>query len=446
VNLQQFHDLMRPARAHVYRQRCIETAVRTVNQAAAAVAVVLAGAVVLNLAVGLAFKIEVPGSWIGIGSALIVIGIMVKNGRICLTGIPWRQAAAALDAVGSRHNQIAAAYELICDGKETPFARIAVVDGFRALRHADVAKLSRANSKLNGRSVAAVVLAAMLCIGSSFTSQTGAGYAGVENNPTPLASAGKLPEIPLSPASASLARPSGSQNGIGKNPARAYDMAENASAPAMSRAAAAGMSLSENASSGISKPKTAVQPSSDTLTFAGFLRAGSSAAPPGQTDIQTDRLHAQHQLNEDQLDDVIHEKESGKNSAGSSNRPFLDDRSAAPGRELGRSGKTGKPGDGRGGPGSVKKSRSTAAIFPGEKVPVHLQSMPNPGKSKSFPSNMPLEPLTDAEPFPLAARPEQEAQICPYRVPDHLKTITQYYFEEVYSYANRVDRDRPQTD
>jgi hypothetical protein len=73
-------------------------------------------------------------------------------------------------------------------------------------------------------------------------------------------------------------------------------------------------------------------------------------------------------------------------------RPELSDKQAAPNRDLGMSGKPkgDKPGDGRGGPGLVKKSRATASSLGALTVPVYIKGQIQPGKSKSYSQLLPL--------------------------------------------------------
>jgi hypothetical protein len=132
-----------------------------------------------------------------------------------------------------------------------------------------------------------------------------------------------------------------------------------------------------------------------------------------------------------------------KNLTSSSKRPFLHDRRSAPGRELGRSGKKGKPGSGRGGLGAVKKSRSTASIFPGQMITVHVKSRPSKGKSKSFESNTPLQQSRNEENNNLSNGLSREGRLNKYLIKDNLKTITKQYFEELNSYANRMLEESP---
>lgn len=124
--------------------------------------------------------------------------------------------------------------------------------------------------------------------------------------------------------------------------------------------------------------------------------AGKS--PDAESDIKA--LMAAGGIEElSEQDDAYWDRQQQQQNApsGIGQKPELSDRQSAPNRELGLSGKPGdKAGDGRGGPGMIKKSRATASALSATTIPVQVKGQTQPGKSKSYTQSLPLSATESA--------------------------------------------------
>ncbi len=87
--------------------------------------------------------------------------------------------------------------------------------------------------------------------------------------------------------------------------------------------------------------------------------------------------------------------------------PSRRDRNQAAARELSISG-TGPPNDGRGGPTPPKKSRGTASLVLGIRLPDHIRGQPNPGTAKTSLEQVPARPQP-GNPYPVKSADIQQS-------------------------------------
>ncbi|HAL45214.1 MAG: hypothetical protein A2Y12_04535 [Planctomycetes bacterium GWF2_42_9] len=129
----------------------------------------------------------------------------------------------------------------------------------------------------------------------------------------------------------------------------------------------------ENSSNTASKGMAGSSPNSESDIKASLVSGGLGETPDN-----------------DEADD--NQQDRPQNSLSTmGQRPELSDKQSAPNRDLGMTGKPGdKAGDGRGGPGLVKKSRATASSLGAMTVPVYIKGQIQPGKSKSYSLLLPL--------------------------------------------------------
>ena len=175
----------------------------------------------------------------------------------------------------------------------------------------------------------------------------------------------------------------------------------------------------------------------DSFQVNSEKAASSSHSNLSESNVKTGDLYTDSVDQDNQLDSESNDKREKANNNSTGRSPMLDDNASAPGRELGRAGKkNGKPGNGRGGLGSVKKSRATASIVAGKPVPVFIKSRQNKGRSKSIILNSPPGRNIDREMI-LPDGVQHESAIDKSVVSEEMQTLVTNYFKELTEYANR---------
>ncbi len=184
----------------------------------------------------------------------------------------------------------------------------------------------------------------------------------------------------------------------------------------------------------------------DSFQMNSDKTASSSLSNLSESNVKTGDLFADTADQDNQLESDSNDKKEKGNNNSSGRSPMLDDNASAPGRELGRAGKkNGKPGNGRGGLGSVKKSRATASIMAGKPVPVFIKSRQNKGRSKSIILNSPPGRDIDRD-MTLADGLEHESVIDKSVVSEEMETLVTNYFKELTEYANRKHESNTRQD
>ncbi len=127
---------------------------------------------------------------------------------------------------------------------------------------------------------------------------------------------------------------------------------------------------------------------------SGSSQGGGKMSAVGNQRSGKDRGSDREDDPESDDEDVEDEKEESEARGGV--MPMTRDRKQPPSRELGISG-DGPPGDGRGGPTPPKKSRGTASLVLGIKLPDQVRGQPNPGTAKTSIEQIPPKP-SDRDP------------------------------------------------
>ncbi len=425
------HELLCPARRKLHQFQVKNAFIAALNQTAWIVPVMSASwFVVLTLAVlgGISITKLQPWGW------LVVLGIAVLWPvaiyiRMLFRQPNWTTVTSCVDDATNPHNLVTIAHEHSRLDTPSLFARVAIHRGIELLKSVVPCELKIEYNRvavgrmLKGAGIAAVLWTASIWLpqinihsesrdGHSVVLQSGemaspsqslsreiqtseqspASKTGKTNSPSShlqtVSSA--MRDIPVSPkssggkfAGADLANGRAGQSSTtlssGTVSARNQEGAkENSDSSKPSR--------KERKSGVFSEEKNMADSSSSSP------KGSAGLSPNAESDIKAamasggiEELTDQDEANWDQ------EEQNQGSPASSGLRPQLSDKQSAPSRELGLSGKPGdKAGDGRGGPGLIKKSRATASELSAATVSVHVKGQMQPGKSKSYTQSLPL--------------------------------------------------------
>ena len=175
----------------------------------------------------------------------------------------------------------------------------------------------------------------------------------------------------------------------------------------------------------------------DSFQMNSNNTASASLSNLSESNVKTGDLFAGSVDQDNQLESESNDRKETGNNNSSGKSPMLDDNASAPSRELGRAGKKkGQAGNGRGGLGSVKKSRATASIVAGKPVPVFIKSRQNKGRSKSIILNSPVGRDVERN-MALSDSLEHESPIDKLVIGKEMETLVTNYFKEITEYANR---------
>ncbi len=386
---------------------------------------------------------------------LILLAVLLSAvARLVLQGfakVDCSTAIRELDRISNRHNLISTAHEFLEADKDSIFAQYAVSQGVEALQDALKRDMKPTHRPLNISVVAAACIAAM-----DVSLLSGHAVNAASNDEPKVSTVSSAAKISLKQQPKKIDTVSNdttAENGTLLS-ARQHKTAQGQIISSTAFAQASAAANQTQASGGVTsdmirqKSNTMKRRSASTnlLRTAGFKGAGAGQTPPTETSIKSNSLNIGDGLYEDQRQAAAKDKDTLKTFENSSRRPFLSDRRSAPGRELGRSGKKDKPGNGRGGLGAVKKSRSTAALFPGRILTVHVPSQPGKGKSKSFEAEAPLKPEKAGRTTELSTADSREERVRTDTINPEFKKMTQQYFEELNAYSNRMLKESPSAD
>ncbi len=448
MDVLEFHKKLLPAQRRLSQLRFRYVLIDILNSTVVIIISICLFVIINNYILTPITGLQISRFWtsILILAVLSVIGVWL----ICKSfyKVKYIYVAKELDKVSNNHNMISTAFEYIESGRDSGFAQIAIFQGIDKLNAISPETLKQplpAVKKLIFLIVCAAIFASFMSIRSGFqqsaANQVQKGIEGF-NVSKSIDMSGyfergiekTMPEL------VNLFPSVGTQ-------ATGQFWASNASGQTTSGSSRSSVTLRKERKFYQAKQGDAVQSGNKNkmISKTAFTGSGSAITPLVETAIKIDFLNINAGLDEDQLNAKIKEKDKLKDFASSSRRPFTDDHRAAPGRELGRSGKKGKPDNGRGGLGSIKKSRSTAALFPGQMMTVHVPSRPGKGKSKSFESNSPLQSQQNVKGIPLSSGNSRESSINIDPIKQSLKKITKLYFEELNEQSNRMLREGQET-
>ena len=370
---------------------------------------------------------------------LAVIVLFVFRYREDINCFSMMAAAHRIDSLINQHNEVAHACELVETGRDSGFAQLAIMDGMEKLDRFESGQL---RMDIPAVDVKKLVLTVLIITGvfvfDHYWSRTElvSESLDMKDNEAYIGAAGeKNIDIELEPTvlaenRVSLSNDISNLSGSDKIPdfSDTYDIGYsiNSNKAIFSDVNEAGRSDNK---------KTDSNPLAADMVRAG--KSGSGMMPLKEVMADSGGDFNALAADDDQGNADSDEKVADSDNSPKAEQPILDDREAAPGRELGRSGKNGKPGSGRGGTGSVKKSRATAAILSGETINVFLKSRKSKGHSKSYlTENKVYSTGENAGSFAGDAAQEQCQQL--YYIEDDLRDITRKYFEGLNNYANRM--------
>lgn len=443
MNLPEFENNLVPFKERLGRITFIKSLISSVNQVA--IIILIASLVILTLDLTLKFyHYQIPFLF-----RIIVFVLILLYGAIFVTLISRHKlsggsVAARIDQVSNKHDMIQTAYDFIKCGKDSGFAQIAIIQGLEKLNETAVLKIAGNYQRLKIH----VILAAFLSLSLSLTVD----HLSLVSNPNfvyKTNESAKSSSLSLLPSNGAVKQKENALSATHHDdsllPLERSNLTPMLSTNHSLSSSNGSYLLSEASSqskkNNVVKDENIIKQSNFTHN-AKLSGSGNGLTPPVETSVKVDFLSIDVSLTEDQFNSKVKDNNKSANLSKSAKLPFTDDRRPAPGRELGRSGKKGKPGDGRGGLGSFKKSRSTASIFPGEKIKVHIKSSPGKGKSKSFQVNSPLQQSENNDERHITPEKTDEGTVDPYIVKEHLKIITMKYFQELNSYANKVSTER----
>ncbi len=437
MTIREFENMLMPGRAAIKRRNRQELLCQWLNSGA--VILIAAGVSFFLLRVICAYLLntDVPALWILPLYALLIIGGIAAAIPAWLKDTPFSQVAFELDQITNTNNLIYTAYEYLQKQRVSDFARLAIADGMVILGRPSPFALAATDKKVDRRSLLGVLVVLVLCfvpadhqLTAQITQPLAAAGQGVQIDHDNSAVKKELPPqtLPVMQAEANTA------GQVYNRQKKAQQTGSGQSRQADS-AAVAGADSSFVATT-VNKKQLLTSSDAQARNTAGDIRSGAGHAPDNETKIDSD-LHKANISQEDQQQTQDPDDKNKVDNPAATRRPFTDDKQAAPGRELGRSGKNGKGGTGRGGQGGIKKARATAAIIPGEKIPVFFKSRPGLGRSKSFMTLMPASALTDYNSALLNDTPADESAAQGYFVPQDIKEITRKYFEELNNYGDR---------
>jgi hypothetical protein len=345
----------------------------------------------------------------------------------------WGSVARHVDDVTNEHNLILIAYELSRSAAASLFAKVSIYRGMGLLNPSVCDTICPPRHPVTaGHILKGVLVAVLLGVSAFYLPVRTGGLSGHDDNQGASASADSLtPSQPIAHLDqSSLRRPAREEKKSGNPviesqsmPLAAQDIpilpgtaggesagADRAggqagqSSPTQSGGAVSAQNLEgakgnqksaryapQQKKSGImTAPKEAMDNSSHTAQ-----KGASGLSPNAESDIKAMMAYGGIEELADQ-DEAYWDREEQRQTSpsGVGQRPQLSDNQMAPNRDLGMSGKPGdKAGDGRGGPGLMKKSRATASSLSASTLPVQVKGRTMPGKSKSYTQSLPLSSI-----------------------------------------------------
>jgi hypothetical protein len=361
--------------------------------------------------------------------ALSVFWIVIMTMKSLMCQPSWNAVAKHIDDETNIHNAVSIAYEHGNSESPSLFAKISIKHGIEMIdKYADKITKPKSAEIFMGRIVAGFAIAAILYAASYWVSkssvrneaekiaagekaQTAAAIANeisnksIQNSNKKTDTAKNLIEkhsfsqtiesqmqksLPLSDMSG---KKSFGNDNSGQQTGKSSQTQSGSAASAQdtnkqNKTPDSAQKLRKDNKSGSFTTEAKNQENSSNTSSKGM--AGSS--PNAESDIKASLVSGGLGETPDNDEADQNHDESPSNSLSTlGQRPELSDKQTAPNRDLGMTGKPGdKAGDGRGGPGLVKKSRATASSLSAMTIPVYIKGQIQPGKSKSYSQLLPL--------------------------------------------------------
>jgi hypothetical protein len=377
----------------------------------------------------------------------------------------WRTVACQIDQATNPHNLVAIAYEHSCSKAPSLFAEFAIRRGLDLLNSYGMENFKPPAVSVSGRRIVSGVLVLVLLWGLSLWISSPEGLSGSSDGEETIISKSQGTIQPLQDRPREMqavlqptVRESAAFNQSASNRSMQYEAMQKISLlsglstktfsypeqagaqPSSASPTQSGGSVSARSQDTSQKVDAAVRISpktgktgrkaeppvqQDTLSNAS-QKGTAGKSPDAESDIKA--VMAAGGLEElPEQEDAFWDRQQQQQNApsGIGQRPELSDRLSAPNRELGMSGKPGdKGGEGRGGPGMIKKSRATASALSATTIPVQVKGQTQPGKSKSYTQSLPLSGAeSNAVLQEQAYRPAEEGDVCVY-IPDSQWNLT----------------------
>lgn len=444
MDIREFEAMLVPAREHIDRLRVKSILLKTVNLIAKVMVIGCLAIAVYNYCLAGVLQVQITGRWILTTIIGVLVTCVIWVALKCRYKTEIALVIAELDRVTNRHNMIFVAYEFVKSKRSSLFAQLAIARGIGKLQSVMPTEIHYSMPAINKFMLMLTIAAVYLSLASVHDDS---GLNRLDCNEIALNNDYNMSSL-NTVYNADITSENKLNNTVSQTAANMGSYGSSLTfilTTQMSSASRGGAAASNNNISRLKKSKQSHKHPDNSInntlnkTFAAGV--GSGLTPPVETMIKVSEMSVNVGLQEDQLDAKVKDNSKQGELANNSRYPFTDDRSPAPGRELGRSGKKGKPGNGRGGLGSIKKSRSTAALFPGQMLTVHVPSRPGKGKSKSFETETSFQSQDNVEQLTVANGYSLEGQVDIRPVNKSLKIITKQYFEELNAYSNRMLRE-----
>ncbi len=432
MKIDQLKVKLQPVVIFLQWEKRLSTFIQTANLTAMAACV---------LVLTFVFSGYIWGKYFSSECCLVVIFIFFAAAFIYkywhVTDAPcWLAAARRIDRINNSHNEVCHTCELILSERDTPFAELAVARGVDILERFSIDKLVYERPGFNWH----VIVGAMVSVFLYYVLLWPVLISEQLSYPEPEKALSTIGAVDLDKRK--IDNKYYASNLVGTmTTARQINLVDGISAVQTSfsgRGSSAEFGVKNDPGYASMKEYTKTGGSTvpDDNGTVRYNKTGRGQSPQLETFIDCDHLQSSASADTDQESADSADKRIEPKMSKAANLPFVDDGAAAPGRELGRSGKKGKPGEGRGGAGSVKKSRATAAYLSGGMISVFLKSRKSKGFSKSF-----LTKNQSREICALDAFSFEEGAEKPLRLPvveDNMKEITRRYFEGLNINDNRL--------
>ena len=429
MNLQDFDNRLKPYRLKLWKFNCKDALVSFINYLFAVVLGVCLALLVLR-----AVSLQIGLSPLLVIAMAFILPALYRLVRELFRLPAFDKTAAAIDKYTNHHNIIATAYEYTRLKKNSEFAIYAIEYGLGLLEFNKPGTIATATHKPNFKRMFVAIIMVLLCAtiknekiayGVEYFSQEGENQvAGSFADKRPYQEKNNIASM-----SDALSNKAGKIDVISKSLEGDYAGSDGISG---------GQYSSQQSSSQSRKNSNDFSEKDDEQSILNNAElAGNSDSPLSLTNIKSNYVNIGNSAEDEHSNSDVNEQDKNAKKADSLRQPFLDDRRAAPGRELGRSGNSSKPGDGRGGPGMMKKSRTTASVVSSRTIPVFINSKPDKGKSKSFQANTSLN--TGEKPFvnEYLSRPETEGFVVKEKIRQLDAALIKAYFEELNYNDNR---------
>jgi hypothetical protein len=465
------HGLLRPIRKKLHQTLIKNTFVNVINKMAFIVPVAAAIWLLCIVFISICgIHLDINLSWgLAIILGIAVLWPIIADLGALLSQPDWNIVTKYVDTATNNHNIVSIAYEHSLSDTPSLFAKIAIYRGVQMVdTFTQQIVKQEVNSFTTRHLVTGFVIAGILYAASFWIPKSGAQYDSDSGILASIKSALKSQQ--LSDASQKALQPPHRQTNTAKNTIEKRSYSQSAltnvqksmplpdisgtksfgndntggqsgkPSPTQSGSAASTQNndkqkntpdttqkLRKDGKTGVfsAAEKTPENPSN----AASKGMAGSS--PNAESDIKASLVSGGLGETPDNDEaDQDHPDRPQNSPASLGQRPELADKQVAPNRDLGMSGKPGdKAGDGRGGPGLIKKSRATASALSAMTIPVYIKGQIQPGKSKSYSQSLPLSAGQYQPPaFSAGNNQAQEGQMTLYTPDVRWKSVIETYF------------------